>query len=275
MANPNDLCSVHCMPNFCFLLRFGPKTSEILPSCGLSKCHLSLLFSSWRVDPYCPNFTINPGITLHTLLMGAGVLFDLLCSSQQKWMELSTFGTSFSSRMTQHWAYRFVTSACVNSFPLPVPYTLNLMQCFCQKVCDEALHSIRVQDNGRLIATGSHTGTTTLLELSDGLCTLQRNEKALVTAVSSSVLLIPQGITWRNYSVFISRCSKGKLDERRSWMQGIVKWNWKSEQRVPKDRYKFFLLDDPPWSVFFWMLLWYLLSTTFQQVVQVSMASDN
>ena len=53
------------------------------------------------------------------------------------------------------------------------------------QVCDEALHSLRVQDMGRLVATGSHSGTTTLLELSDGLCALQRNEKALVTAVSS------------------------------------------------------------------------------------------
>ena len=51
------------------------------------------------------------------------------------------------------------------------------------QVCDEPLHSLRVQDNGRLIATGSESGTTTLLELSDGLCNLQRNEKALVTAV--------------------------------------------------------------------------------------------
>lgn len=51
------------------------------------------------------------------------------------------------------------------------------------QVCDEALHSLRVQDQGRLIATGSHTGTTTLLELSDSLCTMQRNEKALVTAM--------------------------------------------------------------------------------------------
>ncbi|PIK43294.1 putative dynein intermediate chain 3, ciliary [Apostichopus japonicus] len=51
------------------------------------------------------------------------------------------------------------------------------------QVCDEALHSLRVQDQGRLIATGSHTGTTTLLELSDSLCTMQRNEKVLVTAM--------------------------------------------------------------------------------------------
>ena len=57
-----------------------------------------------------------------------------------------------------------------------------LFSCF--QVCDEALHSIRVQEHGRLIATGSHNGTTTLLELSECVYTMQRNEKALVTAVS-------------------------------------------------------------------------------------------
>lgn len=52
-----------------------------------------------------------------------------------------------------------------------------------RQVCDEPLHSLRVQDQGRLVACGSHTGTTTLLELSDSLYTLQRNEKNLVTAM--------------------------------------------------------------------------------------------
>ncbi|XP_062381957.1 dynein axonemal intermediate chain 2 [Sardina pilchardus] len=51
------------------------------------------------------------------------------------------------------------------------------------KVCDEALYSMRVQDNGRFIACGSQLGTATLLEVSSGLCTLQRNEKALATAM--------------------------------------------------------------------------------------------
>lgn len=58
------------------------------------------------------------------------------------------------------------------------------MTCFVTlQVCDEPLHSIRVQEQGRLVACGSHTGTTTLLELSDTLYTIQRNEKNLVTAV--------------------------------------------------------------------------------------------
>lgn len=51
------------------------------------------------------------------------------------------------------------------------------------KICDESLDCLRVHEQGRLIACGSHSGTITLLELSDNLCTLQRNEKALVTAM--------------------------------------------------------------------------------------------
>ncbi|NWU67562.1 DNAI2 protein, partial [Pterocles burchelli] len=51
------------------------------------------------------------------------------------------------------------------------------------KVCDEPLSSLRLQDNGCVIACGSKLGTVTLLEISSGLCTLQRNEKTLVTAM--------------------------------------------------------------------------------------------
>ena len=51
------------------------------------------------------------------------------------------------------------------------------------QVCDEALHSLRVQESGNLIACGSHNGTCTILELSSGLCNQQKNEKALVNQV--------------------------------------------------------------------------------------------
>lgn len=51
------------------------------------------------------------------------------------------------------------------------------------QVCDEALNSLRVQDQGSLVACGSHAGTVTLLELSDGLCNIQRNEKSSVNAM--------------------------------------------------------------------------------------------
>lgn len=51
------------------------------------------------------------------------------------------------------------------------------------KVCDEALFCLRVQDNGCFIACGSQLGTTTLLEVSPGLSTLQRNEKNVASSM--------------------------------------------------------------------------------------------
>lgn len=51
------------------------------------------------------------------------------------------------------------------------------------QVCDEALHSLKVQENGKIIACGSHSGTTTLLELSEGLWNMQKNEKNLVSTM--------------------------------------------------------------------------------------------
>lgn len=57
-----------------------------------------------------------------------------------------------------------------------------------QQVCDEALFCLRVQDNGCFIACGSQLGTTTLLEVSGGLCTLQRNEKNIASSVSALCL---------------------------------------------------------------------------------------
>jgi len=49
------------------------------------------------------------------------------------------------------------------------------------QVCDEALNCLKIQDQGSLIACGSHSGNVTLLELSQSLSQQQRNEKASVT----------------------------------------------------------------------------------------------
>ncbi|XP_060796151.1 dynein axonemal intermediate chain 2 [Neoarius graeffei] len=51
------------------------------------------------------------------------------------------------------------------------------------KVSDEALCSMRVQDNGRFLACGSQLGTATLLELSSGLCTMEKNDRVVATAM--------------------------------------------------------------------------------------------
>uniref|UniRef100_G3VY15 Dynein axonemal intermediate chain 2 n=1 Tax=Sarcophilus harrisii TaxID=9305 RepID=G3VY15_SARHA len=51
------------------------------------------------------------------------------------------------------------------------------------KVCDESLSCLKVQDNGCFLACGSRLGTATLLEVSEGLCTLQRNEKNTMSSI--------------------------------------------------------------------------------------------
>ncbi|TGZ68192.1 hypothetical protein CRM22_004380 [Opisthorchis felineus] len=51
------------------------------------------------------------------------------------------------------------------------------------QVCDEPLHCLKVQEQGRLIATGSHSGVCTILELSDGFATQPKNEKTLMTSM--------------------------------------------------------------------------------------------
>lgn len=66
---------------------------------------------------------------------------------------------------------------------IAVPFLSEFYLIYQQQVCDEAVHSLSVQDNGRIVACGSHAGTTTLLELSSGLCTMQKNEKNLVNSV--------------------------------------------------------------------------------------------
>lgn len=77
-----------------------------------------------------------------------------------------------------------VNNFSVQTTVLLFSFNFNLCVCFAQ-VCDESLNSLRVQEQGRLVACGSHSGTVTLLELSDGLCNMQRNEKASVTAVGA------------------------------------------------------------------------------------------
>lgn len=51
------------------------------------------------------------------------------------------------------------------------------------QVCEDSLHSVRMHDRGKLVATGSHSGNITLLELSETLSVLQPNEKQNVNMV--------------------------------------------------------------------------------------------
>lgn len=69
---------------------------------------------------------------------------------------------------------------------LVVVLVVFVVVCCGAQVCDEALYSLRVQDNGRLVACGSQQGGATLLEICSGLSTLQKNEKSLLAAVRNT-----------------------------------------------------------------------------------------
>ncbi|KAJ3416059.1 Dynein intermediate chain 2, axonemal [Chytridiales sp. JEL 0842] len=47
------------------------------------------------------------------------------------------------------------------------------------QVCNSPIHSIKVQEHGRLLAATARDGSTTLLELSEGLVRMQNNEKGI------------------------------------------------------------------------------------------------
>lgn len=83
------------------------------------------------------------------------------------------------------------------------------------QICDEPLISLRVQEYGRLVATGSQSGTITLLELSNGLCSMQRNEKNIVSTVCRTFdqFGIVTVIEMSHFSIF--RCSNVRRGVRR------------------------------------------------------------
>lgn len=72
------------------------------------------------------------------------------------------------------------------------------------QVCDGGLYSIRVEENGRLVACGSEKGEATLLEISSGLSVPQKNEKSLVAAVRNPSDRFFNVYLWR--SNFLKKC---------------------------------------------------------------------
>ena len=90
--------------------------------------------------------------------------------------------------LLQYWSVRNDIATIVHSdfFVLFIVYKFSYLLTYWSiwQICDEPLHSIRAHDQGFLLATGSHSGATTLLELSSALSSLQRNEKSIITAVT-------------------------------------------------------------------------------------------
>lgn len=74
--------------------------------------------------------------------MDVGVQRDHLCFLLQKWTELWIFGTCCSNRMSQHCHCKFVALLWLTGV----------------QVCTSAIHSVKVQEHGRLVAVGSRDG---------------------------------------------------------------------------------------------------------------------
>ncbi|XP_030767711.1 dynein intermediate chain 3, ciliary-like [Sitophilus oryzae] len=58
--------------------------------------------------------------------------------------------------------------------------------CLSVKVCDERLRCNRTHEMGKLVAVGNDKGTTYLVEFSDNLSVSNKNDKVLLTAVSTN-----------------------------------------------------------------------------------------
>lgn len=54
------------------------------------------------------------------------------------------------------------------------------------KVCDEPLHCVRTNENGKYVSCGSKLGATFLIEVSDNMVMSAKNDKPLLTAVGMS-----------------------------------------------------------------------------------------
>ncbi|XP_020858286.1 dynein axonemal intermediate chain 2 [Phascolarctos cinereus] len=91
------------------------------------------------------------------------------------------------------------------------------------KVCDEALFSLKVQDNGCFLACGSRLGTVTLLEVSPGLCTLQRNEKNAASSIFERETRREKILEARHREMRLKE--KGKTEVREEEGEGEVKIN--------------------------------------------------
>lgn len=57
------------------------------------------------------------------------------------------------------------------------------------KVCDEPLYCVRTNENGKFVSCGSKLGATFLIEVSENMIMSSKNDKPLLTAVSSTLYI--------------------------------------------------------------------------------------
>jgi dynein intermediate chain 2 len=89
--------------------------------------------------------------------------------------------------------------------------------CLGVKVCDDALRCLRTHDMGRLVAVGNQKGTTYLVEFSENLSMSNKNDKMLLTAVTTT-----SNCPNVDYNQSC-RCSSEKASAKRYWRPATEK----------------------------------------------------
>lgn len=80
------------------------------------------------------------------------------------------------------------------------------------QVCDDPLRCLKINDQGQFIAVGSDMGTVYLVEISDNLVDLQKNDKPLLTAVSGCITFSSK---FRSYHS--QKCLNGE-----AWIENVI-----------------------------------------------------
>ena len=81
------------------------------------------------------------------------------------------------------------------------------------QVHDDGLYSISIEQQGSLLCTGSVDGSVYLLELSEGLTTLQRNEKPQITSMFERESKREKNLDARAKELRISKAKEAKAAE--------------------------------------------------------------
>lgn len=109
---------------------------------------------------------VRPSVFFSVKMDGTMDIWDILLKQNEPTLSLKVVLGLVKSGCEEEEAGSFLTS--LPSF---------------DQVCEEALHSLHLQAQGRLLACGSQMGGITLLELSNGLSTIQTDEKSLLATV--------------------------------------------------------------------------------------------
>ena len=98
---------------------------------------------------------------------------------------------------------------------------------FTLQVTDIPLHTLRVEDKGRLIATGAADGSTTLFEICAGLAVIQPNEKPSISQMLEREAKREKNLETRAREL-------RNLEKKREQMEKAKDKKGDDEVRIPK-----------------------------------------